>query len=139
MDFNVEEAGNHKEERIAYKPFDNGFERASATLGIISIVTAIMGLATIPLMMGGLAIILALLSRGKGPMSQRAVRGLTCGVIGLTINIALISYIVFLFCNNSIYRQLINNQCEAMYGYTLNEVIESSVGDDFDLEEYLTK
>lgn len=139
MDFNVEEADNLQQENTIYKPLDNGFERASGMLGIASIVSAICGLATIPMMLGGLAIILALLSRGRGHMGQRAVRGLVCGIVGLTINVALIGYIVFLFCNNSIYRQLINNQCEAMYGYTLNEVIESSVGDDFDLEEYLKK
>lgn len=139
MDFNVEAAENLQEEKSVYKPYDNGFEKAAGILGIASIVTAVMGLASIPVMLGGVAIILALLSRGKGQMSPKAVRGLSYGVVGVTISIALIGYVVYLFCNNSLYRQLINNQCESMYGYTLNEVIESSVGEDFDLEEFLTK
>lgn len=139
MDFNAETLENEYREEPVYKPFDNGFEKASSILGIISIITAFLGLGTIPMMLGGTAIILALLSRGKGSMGSKAMRGLTCGIIGLAINIFLICYVIMLFCTNVTYRDLINNQCRMMYGYTLNDVIEESVGDGFDLEEYLSR
>ena len=106
-------------------------------LGIASVITAVFGLAPIPLMLGGIAIILAFLSRGKGPMSQRAIRGVTCGVVGITINIALVAYVIFLFFTNSAYRQIMNAQAELMYGYSMEELIESSFGTDIDLDKYL--
>ena len=125
------------EENVVYKPLDNGFEKAAGILGIASVITAVFGLAPIPLMLGGIAIILAFLSRGKGPMSQRAIRGVTCGVVGITINIALVAYVIFLFFTNSAYRQIMNAQAELMYGYSMEELIESSFGTDIDLDKYL--
>lgn len=125
------------EENVVYKPLDNGFEKAAGILGIASIITAVIGLAPIPLMLGGLAIILAFLSRGKGPMGQRAVRGVTCGIVGITINIALMAYVIILFFTNSAYRQLMNAQAKLMYGYSMEELIESSFGDNIDLDKYL--
>lgn len=125
------------EENVVYKPFDNGFEKASGILGIASIITAIMGLATVPMTLGGLAIILAVLSRGKGQMGQRAVRGVTCGIIGMTINIALIGYVIMLFFTNPMYRDLMNKQSEMMYGYSLEELLEESFGPNLELDKYL--
>ncbi len=139
MDFTTETINSIQEDNPSYKALDNGFAKAASALGIASIVTAIFGLATIPLMLGGLAIILAILSRGRGSMEGRAVRGMTCGIVGMTISIALIAYVIYLFCISPTYRSLINSQCETMYGYTLNDVIEDYVGDGFDLEEYLTR
>ena len=45
-----------------YVPFDNGFLKAASVMGVASLVTTFFGLLTIPLVLGGLAIILSLLS-----------------------------------------------------------------------------
>lgn len=139
MDFNGNTSAQLQEEKIVYKAYDNGFEKAAFVLGIISIITAFLGLGTIPMMLGGLAVILAVLSRGKGEMGRKAFRGMICGLAAIGVSVLLVVYVIMLFCTNVTYRNLINAQCKMMYGTTLNELIEESVGDDFNLEQYLSR
>lgn len=137
MDFNADFTDENQPKEVAYKAYDNGFAKAASVLGIIAFVTTFLGLATIPIALGGIAVILALLSRGKGEMSNKAITGLVFGAIGIIINILLMCYIVWLFIKSPTYRQIMNNQFESIYGYTINEMIEGNVGGGFNLEEYL--
>lgn len=139
MDFNSEIHSEIQEETVAYKAFDNGFAKAASVMGVIAFASTFLGLATIPIMLGGTAVILALLSRGKGEMNNRAIVGLVFGAIGIVINIFLMGYIIWLFMTSSFHRQAMNSQYQQIYGYTINEVIENAVGNEFDLEEYLTR
>ena len=56
------------ENNSIYIPYDNGFIKAASIMGFASIVTTFFGLITVPMILGGMAVILALLSRGKGDM-----------------------------------------------------------------------
>ena len=65
----------------------NAFARYSKGLGIATIITALMGTVYIPFMLGGLAIILGILSRGSKATLCRTVKfGIVTAVIGLVIN-----------------------------------------------------
>ena len=95
------------------------------------------GLLTIPMVLGGLAIILALLSRGRGDMNSKAYMAFTCGSVAIILNILIICYALFMFCFNPVFRSTVNEQSRRMYGYTINDMINQSVGDNFDVESYL--
>ena len=118
-----------------YKPYDNGFEKAASALGLASIVTAFLGLGTIPMTLGGIAVILAVLSRGRANMSSRAFRGFVCGIVGIVANIFIIVYIVMMFFTNAGYREQINNTSKMLYGYSMEELIEESF--DVDIQKYI--
>ena len=120
-----------------YVPFDNGFLKAASIMGVASLVTTFFGLLTIPMVLGGLAIILALLSRGRGDMNSKAYMAFTCGSVAIILNILIICYALFMFCFNPVFRSTVNEQSRRMYGYTINDMINQSVGDDFDVESYL--
>ena len=120
-----------------YIPYDNGFQKAAGIMGIVAIATTFFGLIMLPMMLGGLAVILALLSRGKGYMSRRAYMGFTCGSVAIILNILIVGYALFMFCFNPVFRSTVNEQSRRMYGYTINDMINESVGNDFDVDSYL--
>lgn len=124
-------------QNYSYRPLDNGFEKASFVLGVASIITAFLGLGIIPMMVGGVAVILAVLSRGKGNMGSRAFRGFVCGIIGIVTNIILIAYIIGMFFTNATYREQINNTSKMLYGYTMEELIEESSGGQIRIKDYI--
>ena len=64
------------DEPVRYVPFDNGFQKAASIMGIAAIATTFFGLITVPMILGGLAMILALLSRGRGDMHIKRIESL---------------------------------------------------------------
>lgn len=125
------------EQDEVYKPLDNGFAKLASVLGITAIVSTFFVPLYMPLICGAIAIILALLSRGKGELPSKAWTGVITGSIAIIINVAIAFSSIYLFMNNPIVRMSVNETSRKLYGYTINELIEESVGDGFDLEEYL--
>ena len=125
------------ENNTIYIPYDNGFIKAASIMGFASIVTTFFGLITVPMILGGMAVILALLSRGKGDMNGKAYMAFTCGSVAIILNILIVGYALYMFCFNPVFRSTVNEQSRRMYGYTINSMIEESVGGDFDLDAFL--
>ncbi len=125
------------ENNSIYIPYDNGFIKAASIMGVASIVTTFFGLITVPMILGGMAVILALLSRGKGDMNGKAYMAFTCGSVAIILNILIVGYALYMFCFNPVFRSTVNEQSRRMYGYTINSMIEESIGGDFDLDAYL--
>ena len=126
-----------QENNTIYIPLDNGFIKAASIMGFASIVTTFFGLITVPMILGGLAVILALLSRGKGDMNGKAYMAFTCGSVAIILNILIVGYSLYMFCFNPVFRSTVNEQSRRMYGYTINSMIEESIGGDFDLDAHL--
>ena len=64
---------------------------AAMVLGIISILSTILMTIYIPLILGSIAIILAILSKGsKSRMAGQAMTGLICGAGGLVMNLGIL-------------------------------------------------
>ena len=83
------------DEPVRYVPFDNGFQKAASIMGIAAIATTFFGLITVPMILGGLAMILALLSRGRGDMSGKAYMAFTCGSVAIILNILIVGYSLY--------------------------------------------
>lgn len=103
----------------------SGFATAALILGLLSIMTAIMGTVYPPLLCGGLAIILAILSKGKDrAMLTNAKVGMTTGIVGLIVNVAVVVSTLLLFFNNPQFQEEVHTQ--------LNQYYEALYGESFD-------
>lgn len=109
-----------------------GFANAAMVLGIISIVTAAIMTVYPPFILGSLAILFAILSKGRAPkLAAQAKAGIICAITGLSVNVCIIAFSFFyIFSNPDMLRetaQIYDNMCEQIYGMPSEEVIGDSM------------
>lgn len=101
------------------------FATAAMVLGIISIVTSFTFTVYPPFMVGSIAIILALLSKGRRPnLLSRARTGIICAVIGLVMNTIIVTASMVLLFTNPEVRAEVNKTFERQYGMSFDEMWE---------------
>src|SRR5699024_4998146 len=85
------------------EPGSSGMAVASVILGVCSFIFVISGLSPL---LGGLGILLALLSRGSGKMSVTGRAGLIASIFGLVIGTGILIFLTaFLLQNTTIDQQ----------------------------------
>lgn len=110
--------GNHP------KPPVNVFAFFARSLGIFAIFCAIFGIFFVSFICGGLAIILAILSKGfETKMEKNAAIGLVTGCVAIVIQIFSLIFSVYNIINVPEYRELFNSMYEQMYGEPVDESI----------------
>jgi len=124
------------EENMPYKPFDNGFASTSYALGIIALVSTLFVPFVIPCVTGGVAIILAVLSRGKSELNSKALTGITTGTVAIVINLLIVFAVVYLFLCSNLFRIELNSRYLEMFGYTFTDMINEYVGNGFNIESF---
>lgn len=102
---------------------------ASMILGIISLASLLFLKLSIPFILGGVSIILAILSRGGAKkLPGRAKAGLTCSIIALVLDILFFIFAIWLtfFLPNQSpgFREELNKACEEQYGVSYDELME---------------
>lgn len=103
---------------------------AAMILGIISIVSFFSFIVYPAFITGSIAIVLALLSKGRQQkMLSKARTGIICAVIGLVSNALLITGSIVLYYTNDDVRAQVNQMYEDQYGQTLDEMIEEMLED----------
>lgn len=122
-----------------FNHYNNGYSKASKALGIAAIVSTFLVPVYLPFILGGLAVILAIISRGKYEIDSDGWVGLTTGIVAIVINISMIFLVVYLFLKSQYFRDMLNVQYMQMYGITLNTAIERIIGHGFDLDMYLLR
>lgn len=105
----------------------SSFATASMVLGILAIVTAFLGTVYPPLVFGGLAVILGLLSKGNDKaMLPNARVGVLTAVLGIVINIIVVSvsfYVIFATPNGrQEFHDQLNQYSEYLYGESFDEM-----------------
>lgn len=106
------------------RPFPNVFAFFARSLGIFSIFCAIFGIFFGTFICGGLAIVLAILSKGyHTKMERSAVIALATGIIAIVIQISTLTINVYNIINVPEYRELFNSMYEQMYGEPVDESI----------------
>lgn len=99
---------------VSQQPPKNSLATASMILGIISLVTLFCVYPAF--ILGGIAIPLAILSRGKEhSLSSQARTGMITASIGVVASIAVLIGIVVMMMNNSDFLQLFQNASEGIY------------------------
>lgn len=102
---------------------------ASMILGIISLVSLMLLRLTTPFLLGGVSIILAILSRGGAKkLLSRAKAGITCSAISLTLDIALFTFAIWFIISlpnlPQSFQDEFNKACEQQYGVSYDEMME---------------
>lgn len=102
--------------------------KTAAILGVFSIVTCFFLPLFVPLMFGSVAIVLAVISKGRGNrLTRSAQHAVTLGTIGISINLALIITIMVTFyqmIHNPDMRAQANQIMEQMYGMSFDDMLE---------------
>lgn len=131
--FTNQDFDNHNENYRHYSTksgkTENVFALFSRSLGIFSIFCAIFSVFFLSLLCGGLAIVLALLSKGyETKMIRSAKAGFICGLLGVTIQISSLVMAVYNIIYVPEYREQFNYLYEEMYGTpaddTINEMLD---------------
>lgn len=120
------------------KPKGDGMATASMILGIITLASMLILQFTIPFVLGGVGIILAILSRGGAKrMAGKAKAGLICCIVGLSLDIVLcVSAVCLVFALPHLSPELqeeVNKACEEQYGVSYDEMMEEFY-EMFDME-----
>lgn len=107
----------------------DGMATASMALGVISLVSLLFLQFWIPLILGGISIILAILSRGNlKTMFSKAKAGIICSGIALGLDVCFCIFalwIAFILPNQSPqFRKELNNAFEQQYGFSYDELME---------------
>lgn len=106
-----------------------GMATASMVLGIISLVSLVLLRIYIPFLVGGIGIILAILSKGSAKkMMAKAKAGMICCITGLVLDVSLCVFSVYLvFALPDIMPEMVdevNQMCEDQYGVTYEEILD---------------
>ena len=111
------------------KPRGEGMATASMILGIITLVSLLLLRLFMPLMLGGVGIILAILSKGSArKMIGKAKAGMICCITGLVLDVVLfVSAIWLVFALPRVAPELmddVNKICEEQYGVSYDDMME---------------
>lgn len=112
----------------------SGLANAAIVLGIVAIITAVMMTLYLPFILGSLAIVLALLSKGTAEkLTGQAKAAISCGTVSLVINLAIfITSVAYVFSNPEMLietAQMYDNTIEQMYGESSEEIFGESMED----------
>ncbi|MCI7558466.1 MAG: hypothetical protein ACI4C2_00870 [Lachnospiraceae bacterium] len=128
-----EQMKKHDDSMVSHRL--NPMAKAASTLGILSIVATLTMMIYPSIILGAMAIILALLSRGRDRhLSDKASSGMTTGIIGLSVNIIIAVTAVMLLFGDNPFKSQINDLMKEMYGQTYDDMLEDAMDGSFDLE-----
>ncbi|MCM1144964.1 MAG: hypothetical protein NC318_01925 [Blautia sp.] len=103
----------------------SGLATTAMILGIISVVCCFTFTVYPTFITGSIAIVLALLSKGRRlNLLSKARRGVIFGIVGLAINTALVAVSMFLLVTDPDVRSEVNKTFEQQYGVSFDEMME---------------
>lgn len=103
----------------------NGLATTAMVLGIVSIVCCFTFTVYPAFITGSIAIVLALLSKGRRlKLLSKARKGVICGIVGLAINTALVAVCMFLLATDPDVRSEVNKTFKQQYGVSFDEMME---------------
>lgn len=127
--YNNNSGGNPYSGRPLYPAPPSGDKLATAALvlGILAPLSSVTMTVYPPFIFGSIAILLALLSRGKAPrIPQRAKIGILCAFGGILLNLAIVSFCIYLFATNPAIREQVDLLFQQTYGMTMEEFYRSA-------------
>ena len=90
---------------------------ASMILGILTVATALLGTVYLPFMLGGVAIVMGIVSRDQsGTVDFKAKIGILLGALGIVLNIVVVATSVYTVFNNPEQYEAFDSVFERVYG-----------------------
>lgn len=106
------------------KPFPNVFALFAKSLGAFSIFCAVFSVFFGSFICGGLAIVLAILSKGYNTkMEKNAKIGIVTGIIGVVLQISVLGFSIYNVIHVPEFREQFNSIYEQMYGEPVDDSI----------------
>lgn len=103
----------------------NAFAKASMVIGGIALVSVFTFTIFPAIVLGALALILALMSRGAELTFHRTAKnGILLSIMAFVVNIALIGGILGMIFGDNSYHEELNATYEEMFGMTYDELLE---------------
>ena len=103
----------------------NAFAKASLTIGGIALASVFTFTIFPAVILGSLALILALLSRGAElDFHKTAKNGILMSVLALVVNVVLIGGTCFMMLGDTPYHDQLNETYEEMFGMSYDELLE---------------
>lgn len=103
--------------------------KTAGTCAFLAIITTLFGTMIFPYILGGLAIIFAVLSKGSTAKYQfKAKTAMLLACIALICNTAYIGFIYYNVMYNEEYRQQLDNTMEQIYGMSMEEYTNEILG-----------
>lgn len=103
---------------------------AAMVMGILALATFVSMTIYPPFIFGSIAIVLALLSKGRAPrMLSKAKAGIICAAIGLTANCALCGTSLYMLYTNPEILEQVNDIFEDQYGMSYEDMLETILKD----------
>lgn len=127
--YNNNSGGNPYSGRPLYPAPPSGDKLATAALilGILAPLSSVTMTVYPPFIFGSIAILLALLSRGRAPkIPQRAKIGILCAFGGILLNLAIVGSCIYLFITNPAIREQVDTLFQQTYGMTMEEFYRSA-------------
>lgn len=110
----------------------DGMITAAMVLGISAIVSAFMMTVYFPFILGGISIVMALLSKGHEPkMVPKAKLGIICSVIGLVLNFVIVGSSVYTIISDEATFRQFDKMYEYIYGESFSDAYEELTGNEF--------
>lgn len=107
------------------------FATASMVLGIISIISSITFTVYPAFVLGSIAIVLALLSKGRRPkLPSKAQAGIICAIAGIVMNTVIVTACSVLLFTSPEVRAEVNKTFEQQYGMSFDEMWEEIMEDN---------
>ena len=128
MDFfsddNLDVQQNQSNQNNIPRPFPYVFAPFAKSLGIFSIFCAVFSVFFGSFICGGLAIVLAILSKGYNTnMEKNAKIGIAAGIIGIVLQLSLLIFSIYSILYIPEYREQFNSLYEQMTGEPLDDSI----------------
>ena len=114
----------------------NAFASASMVLAVIALVSVFTFTIIPAIIFGSLALILALLSRGRElTFHPKAKTAVIVASLAICTNIAMIGGVFGMIFGDNPYHDMINQTYEEMYGMTYDEILEGIMDGSIDYED----
>ncbi|MCM1038630.1 MAG: hypothetical protein NC314_01040 [Roseburia sp.] len=116
---------NRSAYQVPYAEPGSSLANTAMILGIISIIVSFTFTVYPAFVLGSIAIILALLSKGsRSSHFQKAKTGIICGTIGLVTNTIIVIFSLIFVYTNPEANEMFNDVFEQQYGMTFEEMME---------------
>lgn len=113
-----------QENKNSSLPFPNVFALFAKSLGVFSIFCAVFSVFFGVFICGGLAIVLAILSKGYNTkMEKNAKIGIVTGIIGIVLQISVLGFSIYNIIHVPEFREQFNSMYEQIYGEPVDESI----------------
>ena len=124
---------------VQLRPKGENMATASMILGIITLASLLLLRLSMPFLLGGVGIILAILSRGGAKkMAGKAKAGMICCITGLALDVAFCVFAVWLVFSlprlSPDLTEEVNKMCEEQYGVSYYEMMDE-IYDMWDFDE----